>query len=58
MFKKIKENIIKQIMYKGIVAYSNVLLENLEKEFKNNNIPLTWHNMEAIIRQIRDNFIN
>ena len=31
-------------MYKGIVAYSNVLLENLEKNFKNNNTPLTWHN--------------
>ena len=44
MFKKIKENIIKQIMYKGIVAYSNVLLENLEKDFKNNNTPFTWHN--------------
>ena len=41
MFKKIKKNIIKQIMYKGIVAYSNVLLENLERDFKNNNIPLT-----------------
>ena len=32
MFKKIKENIIKQIIYKGIIAYSNVLLENLEKK--------------------------
>lgn len=58
MFKKIKENIIKQIMYKGIVAYSNVLLENLEKDFKNNNIPLTWHNIEAAIRQTREYFIN
>ena len=58
MFKKIKENIIKQIMYKGIVAYSNVLLEKLEKHFKNNNIPLTWHNMEATIRQTREYFIN
>ena len=57
MFKKIKENIIKQIMYKGITAYSNVLLENLEKDFKNNNIPLTWHNLEAAIRQTRNYFI-
>ena len=45
-------------MYKGIVAYSNVLLENLEKDFKNNNIPLTWNNMEATIRQTREYFIN
>ena len=58
MFKKIKGNIIKQIMYKGIVAYSNILLENLEKDFKNNNIPLTWHNIEATIRQTREYFIN
>ena len=58
MFKKIKENIIKQIMYKGIVAYSNVLLENLEKDFKNNNIPLTWHNIETTISQTRNNFID
>lgn len=58
MFKKIKENVIKQIMYKGIVAYSNVLLENLKKDFENNNIPLTWHNIEATIRQTRNNFIN
>ena len=58
MFKKIKENIVKQIMYKGIVAYSNVLLENLEKDFKNNNIPLTWHNTEAAIRQTREYFMN
>ena len=45
-------------MYKGIVAYSNVLLENLEKDFKNNNIPLIWHNMEATIRQTKEYFIN
>ena len=58
MFKKIKENIIKQIMYKGIITYSNVLLENLKKYFKNNNIPLTWHNIEATIIQTRNNFVN
>ena len=45
-------------MYKEIVAYLNVLLENLEKDFKNNNISLTWHNMEATIRQTREHFIN
>ena len=45
-------------MYKGIVAYSNVLLENLEKDFKNNNIPLNWHNIEAAIRQTRKYFMN
>lgn len=58
MFKKIKENIIKQIMYKGIVAYSDVLLQILEKNFKENDIPLTWHNIEVTIRQMRNNFIN
>ena len=58
MFKKIKENIIKQIMYKGIIIYSDALLKNLEQGFKNNNIPLTWHNMEATIRQTREYFIN
>ena len=58
MFKKIKKNIIKQIMYKGIVAYSNILLENLEKNFKEKDIPLIWHNIEATIRQTRNNFIN
>lgn len=41
MFKKIKENIIKQIMYKEIVAYSDALLKNLEQSFENNNILLT-----------------
>lgn len=58
MFKRIKENIIKRIMYEGIIAYSDALLKNLEQDFKNNNIPLTWHNIEATIRQTRNNFID
>ena len=57
MFKIIK-NIIREIMYKGIVAYSDALLQSLEKNFKEKDIPLTWHNIEATIRQIRNNFIN
>ena len=42
MFRKIKENIIKEIMYKGIAAYSDALLEHLEKNFKEKDIEVLY----------------
>lgn len=52
------KKIIKEIMYKGIVAYSDALLEHLEENFKEKDIPFTWHNVEASIIQTRNIFID